>query len=251
MLASKLFPHTMKGMIRPSIITTIPDFERRKAKYDPVMALLRQVYGYPHWRQALPPMDELVSCILSQSTSDLNRDRGFAALKAKYPTYEAVRDAPTAEVIETIKPAGLANQKGPRIQEVLRSITEDRGAINIDFLGDLPIDEAKAWLTRMNGVGPKTAAIVLCFAFNRPAFPVDTHVHRVGQRIGFLPEGISADKAHDVMEAIAPPEDYYAFHLNMIRHGREVCTARVPHCERCPLTDYCDYYQRTTGLENK
>ena len=119
----------------------------------------------------------------------------------------------------------------------------ERGELNIDFLGDLPVATAKAWLEQFDGVGPKTAAIVLCFALNMPAFPVDTHVHRVGQRIGFLPEGISADKAHAVMEAIVPPDDYYAFHLNLIRHGREVCQARRPRCEVCPLMDLCDYYQ--------
>ncbi len=146
-----------------------------------------------------------MDCILSQSTTDANRDRAFALLKGRFPTWEAVRDADAEAVIDTIRPAGLANQKGPRIQEVLRYITQERGQLNIDFLGDLPIEEAKAWLTAMNGVGPKTAAIVLCFAFNRPAFPVDTHIHRLGQRIGFLPEGISADKAHPVMESIVPP----------------------------------------------
>lgn len=221
-----------------------PDFARRQQKYAPVAQALRQLYGYPAWRQALPPVDELIDCILSQSTTDANRDKAYDALKARFATWEAVRDADPAEVIETIRPAGLANQKGPRIQEVLREITRQRGAITIDFLAELSLDEAKAWLTSLNGVGPKTAAIVLCFAFNRPAFPVDTHVHRVGQRIGFLPEGISADKAHPLMEAIVPPEDYYAFHLNVIRHGREICSARAPRCERCPLTDHCDYFQR-------
>lgn len=231
-------------MKTPDLSKTIPQFKRRKAKYAPVSAALRELFGYPTWRRAYPPVDELIDCILSQSTTDANRDRAFAALRAAFPTWEAVRDAPEAEVIAAIKPAGLSNQKGPRIQAVLREITAQRGEINIDFLGDLPIEEAKAWLTAMHGVGPKTAAIVLCFAFNRPAFPVDTHVHRVGQRIGFLPEGISADKAHDVMEAIIPPEDYYAFHLNLIRLGREICNARSPHCERCPLTTSCDYYKR-------
>ncbi|MBI5667285.1 MAG: endonuclease III [Chloroflexi bacterium] len=225
---------------------TIPDFERRQAKYAPVAALLREVYGYPDWRPTLPPVDELVSCILSQSTSDTNSGRAFDALKARYPTWEAVRDASLDELIETIRSAGLANQKAPRIQEVLRVIGDERGSIKIDFLNDLPLDEAKAWLTRLNGVGPKTAAIVLCFAFNRPAFPVDTHVHRVGQRIGFLPEGISADKAHNVMEAIVPPDDYLPFHLNLIWHGREICIARAPRCERCPITAYCDYYLKAT-----
>lgn len=231
-------------MGKQNISHIIPEYERRKAKYSPVSAALGEMYGFPTWRQALPPVDELVDCILSQSTTDANRDRAFGALKQCYPTWEAVRDAPIEEVVATIRPAGLANQKGPRIQGVLREITRQRGAINIDFLADVPIEDAKAWLTSLDGVGPKTAAIVLCFAFDREAFPVDTHVHRLGQRIGFLPEGISADKAHPVMESIVPPEDYYAFHLNLIRHGREICNARFPACERCPLTASCDYYQR-------
>jgi endonuclease-3 len=221
----------------------IPDFAQRAAKYPPVADALRALYGYPGWRPYLEPLDELIDCILSQSTNDRNRDRAFAALKERFPTWEAVLHAPTDEIIDAIRPAGLSNQKGPRIQEVLRRIHADRGVLNIDFLGDLPIDDAKAWLTQFEGVGPKTAAIVLCFAFNREAFPVDTHIHRLGQRIGFLPAGISADKAHPVMEAIVPPDDYYAFHLNLIRHGREICHARRPRCEQCPLTAVCDYYQ--------
>jgi endonuclease-3 len=196
-------------------------------------------------------MDELISCILSQNTSDVNRDRGFDALKARYPTWEAVRDAPVDELIETIRPAGLANQKAPRIQAVLRYITDNNGTPSINFLADMPLEEARAWLTSLNGIGPKTAAIVLCFAFNRPAFPVDTHIHRVSQRIGFLPEGISADRAHPAMEAIVPAGDYYAFHLNLIRHGREVCRARNPLCERCPLTAHCDYYQTFVSQQAK
>lgn len=226
-----------------AITSTIPDFERRKTKYEPVSQALYASYGHPQWRQALPPLDELIDCILSQSTTDLNRDRAFAALKARFPDWESVMTASESAVIEAIKPAGLANQKGPRIQGVLRRIYEERGELNIDFLGNLTVEEAKKWLTALDGVGPKTAAIVLCFAFDRPAFPVDTHVHRLGQRIGFLPEGISADKAHPIMEAIVPPKDYYPFHLNLIWHGRQICHARSPECERCPLTDYCDYYQ--------
>lgn len=229
-------------MVKMFPLETIPDFERRKAKYTPVAAALREMFGYPDWRPSLPPVDELVSCILSQSTSDTNSGRAFDALKARYPTWEAVRDAPLPELVETIHSAGLANQKAPRIQQVLRRIEAERGAFNIDFLAEMPLSEAKAWLTSLGGVGPKTAAIVLCFAYNRAAFPVDTHVHRVGQRIGLLPQGISADKAHDVMEAITPPEAYYEFHINLIRHGREICQARRPQCERCPLTAYCDYY---------
>lgn len=212
-------------------------------KYQQVANLLQEAYGYPEWRSHLSPLDELISCILSQSTSDTNRDRGFAGLKATLPTWEAVRDAPTEAVIEAIRPAGLANQKGPRIQAALQRISQERdGALNIDFLADLSLDEAKAWLTSLKGVGPKTAAIVLLFAFGRPAFPVDTHVHRLSKRIGFIGEKVSAAKAHDLMEAIVPEKDYYAFHLNLIRHGREVCHARNPKCALCPLQAHCHYY---------
>jgi endonuclease-3 len=225
-----------------------PDFERRRAKYAPVAKLLNEVFGWPDWRPFLPPLDELIDCILSQSTSDTNRDRAFAALKQTFPTWEEVMNAPTAAVVAAIKPAGLSNQKAPRIQEVLRRIQAERGELSIDFLADLPIAEAKAWLTSFHGVGPKTAAIVLCFAFQRPAFPVDTHIHRVGQRIGFLPQGISADNAHPVMEAIIPPQDYFAFHLNLIRLGREICHARHPECVICPLTQHCDYYQGLSSV---
>lgn len=235
----------MKGMTQSSSTPTpiVPEFERRQAKYAPIRAALEARYGRTAWQTWQPPLDELVSCILSQSTTDANRDRAFATLKQRFPDYAAVRDAAVEEVIDAVRGAGLANQKAPRIQAVLRRITAERGELNIDFLADLPLDEAKAWLTSLDGVGPKTAAIVLCFGFNRPAFPVDTHVHRVGQRIGFLPQGISADKAHDVMEALIPPDDYLSFHLNLIYHGRETCTARIAHCDRCPLTDWCDEYQ--------
>lgn len=187
-------------------------------------------------------MDELVSCILSQNTNDTNRDRGFAALKQRYPGWQAVVDAPTDELIDTIRSAGLANQKAPRIQRALETIYRERGEYNIDFLNDIPLDEAKTWLTSMDGIGPKTAAIVLCFAFGRPAFPVDTHVNRVSKRIGFVPEKTSVEKAHDVMEAMVPPDEHYAFHIYLIRHGRDTCTARHAYCDRCPLTEHCDYY---------
>lgn len=215
-----------------------------QAQYKAIAALLQKHYGYPEWRQHLPPIDELVSTILSQNTSDLNRDRGFDAIKAHYPDWGSVRDAPTAELAEVIRPAGLAQQKAPRIQAVLRYITETQGSITLDFLADIPIDEAKAWLTAMNGIGPKTAAIILLFAFNREAFPVDTHVHRVTMRLGLIDEKTSADNAHAILEAIVPPTDYYAAHLNIIRHGREVCKARKPLCAQCPLTAYCRYYQQ-------
>jgi len=220
------------------------DLTGAAARVRAVADLLRAQYGDPQWRQHLPPLDELVNTILSQSTSDTNRDRAFQALRARFPTWEAVRDAPAEAVIEAIRQAGLANQKGPRIQRVLRRITEERGGdLSIDFLAGLPLEDARAWLTGLDGVGPKTAAIVLLFAFGRPAFPVDTHVLRLSQRLGLIGQKVSAEKAHDLMERIVPAEDYYAFHLNLIRHGREVCHARGPECPRCPLRPYCEDYR--------
>jgi endonuclease-3 len=206
--------------------------------------LLLREYGSPVWRNPLPALDELVSTILSQNTNDVNRDRAFEALRAKFPTWEAVRDAPARQVMDAIRPAGLANQKGPRIQAVLRAITLERGALDLEFLRDWPVDEAREWLTRFKGVGPKTAAIVLLFSLGRPAFPVDTHVHRVTGRLGLRPEKMSADECHAYFEKLLPPETYYAAHLNLIRHGREVCHARNPECERCVLRRMCAYYRK-------
>lgn len=214
-------------------------------KYRTIADLLYKHYGYPQWRQYLPAIDELVCTILSQSTSDTNRDKGFYALKARYPTWEAVRDAPVADIQATIRPAGLAQQKAPRIKNALQYVSDARdGELTLDFLADMPIDEAKAWLTAIDGVGPKTAAIILLFAFNKPAFPVDTHVHRVTGRLGLIGPKVSADKAHPILEGLADPVNYYADHLNLIRHGREICKALKPQCEICFLSAHCRYFQQ-------
>jgi endonuclease III len=209
---------------------------------------LLEFYGEPIWRNPLPAIDELVSTILSQNTNDINRDRAFNSLRATFGTWEEVRDAKTQDVIEAIRPAGLANQKGPRIQQVLRSITEERGSLDLSFLEDLSVDEARAWLTKFNGVGPKTAAIVLCFSLNKPAFPVDTHIYRVTGRIGLRPEKMTVEQTHPHLESLFPPETYYAAHLNIIRLGREICQARRPRCEVCPIIKLCDYGRNIVSL---
>ncbi|NJC98580.1 MAG: Fe-S cluster assembly protein HesB [Anaerolineales bacterium] len=209
---------------------------------------LLEFYGEPIWRNPLPAIDELVSTILSQNTNDVNRDRAFDALRAKFPTWEAVRDAKEKDVIEAIRPAGLANQKGPRIQQVLKAITEERGNLDLSFLKKMSVEEARAWLTKFNGVGPKTAAIVLCFSLGMPAFPVDTHVYRVTGRIGLRPERMTVEQAHPHLESLFPPETYYAAHLNIIRLGREICTARKAMCEKCPLVKLCDYGKSVMSL---
>jgi endonuclease-3 len=199
-------------------------------------------YGYPDWRNPLPPLDELVSTILSQNTNDTNRDRAFRALTMRFPTWEEVRDADPQDVIDAIRPAGLANQKGPRIQNILLEITRQRGGLDLSFLSEMSTNDARQWLIHFKGVGPKTAAIVLQFSLGKPAFPVDTHIYRVTGRLGIRPEKMNADQAHNYLAGLFPENTYYSAHLNLIRLGREICHARKPNCSQCPLQDFCDYY---------
>ncbi len=218
------------------------DLQALREKYRRIAKALNEEYGCPTWRQHYPPVDEMVLTFLSQNTSDHNSFRAFESLKARFDSWEAVRDAPPEEVIDAIRSSGLANQKGPRIQAALRYLTGTQGRITLDHLEGMSVEEAKQWLTSINGIGPKTAAIILLFSMNRPAYPVDTHVHRVTRRLGLVDGKASAEKAHEIMEAIVPPEDYYASHLQFIQHGREVCSARSPKCSVCVLQAECDYF---------
>lgn len=179
-------------------------------------------YGRPEWREPLQPLDELVSTILSQNTNDPNRDLAFNRLRQVLPTWEAVRDSDPEVVISAVRVAGLANQKGPRIQAVLKQISAERGNLDLSFLRGLPPEEARAWLLRFKGVGPKTAAIVLQFSLGMAAFPVDTHVHRVSGRLGLRPQKMNAEQAHAHLAGLFPAEDYGPAHLNLIRLGREI-----------------------------
>jgi endonuclease-3 len=202
---------------------------------------LLEEYGEPTWRPHMDAVSELVSTILSQNTNDVNRDVAFDRLRSELPTWEQVRDADAEIVVEAIRPAGLANQKGPRIQKALRLITAERGELDLNFLAAWSVEDAKDWLCAINGVGPKTAAIVLLFSLGRPAFPVDTHVHRVTKRLGLIGPSASREKAHVALEQLVPEDAYYPFHLNLIRHGRRVCSSRSPKCVECSLRDLCDY----------
>ncbi|MFN2109366.1 MAG: endonuclease III domain-containing protein [Anaerolineae bacterium] len=224
---------------------TTPDNNSDTATIMEIHRKLRDLYGDPPHRPDGEPVAALVNTILSQNTNDRNRDIAFAALREQFPTWEAVRDAPTDAVIDAIRPAGLAPTKGPNIQVALQRITEERGELSLDFLETLPLEEARQWLMNLNGVGPKTAAIVLLFALGRPAFPVDTHVHRVTRRLGLIPQNTSREKAHTLLEALVPPELYWTLHLNLITHGRQICHARQPDCAECPLQAQCAYYQES------
>jgi len=206
---------------------------------------LLSFFGYPEWRNPLSSLDELISTILSQNTNDVNRDRAFKALTQRFPNWEAVRDAEPLQVIDAIRGAGLANQKGLRIQKVLRDITDQRGILDLDFLKDLEVEQAREWLLQFKGVGPKTAALVLLFSLQKPAFPVDTHIYRVSGRLGIRPAKLNADQAHSYLEGLFSPEWYFDLHLNLIRLGREICAARKPNCLICPLNHLCDYFQNS------
>lgn len=201
------------------------------------------VYGEPPGRIHREPVAQLVSTIISQNTNDQLTARACARLRQRFPAWEAVQEAPVDEIAAAIKVAGLGPQKAKHIKGALLRITEERGELSLDFLATMPVTEAKVWLTSLSGVGPKTAAIVLLFSLEMPAFPVDTHVHRISRRLGLIPEKASREKAHDILERITPEEIYYPFHLNLIVHGRQTCKAQKPRCEDCPLINLCDWFQ--------
>lgn len=217
-----------------SAVVDVPKTQR-------VAQRLTDVYGPRQQHGQRDPLQELILTILSQNTSDHNSGRAAHALRARYRTWDEVLQAPTNELYDTIKSAGLGNIKAPRIQAVLAEVRERRGSWDLNFLRDLPLAEAKRWLRSLPGIGPKTTACVLCFACNMPALAVDTHVHRVSQRLGLIGPKVNADAAHDLLEAALLPEQVYAFHVNMILHGRQVCRALRPLCERCPLLELCVY----------
>jgi endonuclease-3 len=218
-------------MKQPALRTKPKSHLKKKAQK--IYHLLIREYGEPHWHSPMPPLDELISTILSQNTNDHNRDLAFQRLRARYPSWDQMRDAPAEEVIASIRPAGLANQKGPRMQNILQKITQERGSLELDFLRYYSKEEAHKWLLRFKGVGPKTAAIVMQFSLGIPAFPVDTHIYRVTGRLGLRPDKMSASQAHTHLEGIFDPKQYPAAHLNLILLGREICHARQPGCNTC------------------
>jgi endonuclease-3 len=205
--------------------------------------LLEGVYGHPKKRLS-GPVDILVQTILSQNTTSANTHRAFENLKRRYPDYQTLLDAPDEEVARAIRCGGLANIKTRRIKEALEEIKERAGSIDLDFLRDEDPEEARDYLMALPGVGPKTAAVVLLFAFNMPLLPVDTHVNRLSRRLGFVPEGASIEEAERTLEAITPRNKYCSFHVNLIRHGRAVCSARSPSCGDCVLAGLCPYPDR-------
>jgi len=204
---------------------------------------LREVHGRPVNEPHGHPIAELVRTVLSQNTNDRNRDVAYARMRERFPTWEQVREAPLPELEEALRPGGLSATKAPRIQEILTRLGDQP---DLDWLASAPRDEAVGFLTELPGVGRKTAACVLIFSFDRPEIPVDTHVHRVGGRLGLFRPRASFDEAHDEMLAITPPEDAYELHVNLIRHGRAICRPR-PRCAECGLRRMCPWYREHKG----
>jgi endonuclease III len=196
---------------------------------------LRREYGRPVLRAHRAPVDELILTVLSQNTNDRNRDVAWARLRERFRSWDAVREAPVAEIEDAIRPGGLAPTKAVRIQRILEALGDD----DLCWLEDAPLEEARDYLCELPGVGRKTAACVLLFSFGRPEVPVDTHVYRVTSRLGLIRPGVSFDEAHDELLRMVDPEDAYELHVLLIRHGRRTCTAREPRCAECPLRRMC------------
>ena len=204
-----------------------------------IMAALSDLYGEPEPRPHGDALAELVLTVLSQNTSDRNSGRAFVQLMRRYPSWEAIAEAPVEELVATIQSGGLAQQKAPRIKRILEAVRARAPDWDLRFLEEEPLEEVRAWLRGLPGVGPKTAACVLLFALGRPALPVDTHVERVAKRLDLVPPATTAEQAHERLEALVPPGRYYRFHMLLIKHGRRTCGARAPRCEACPLEREC------------
>ncbi len=218
----------------PALAARLEEIDRRLVTH----------FGEPVWQRRLDPLSELIAVVLSQNTSDRNSRRAYDELRQRFPTWEAVRDAPPEEIAAAIRIGGLANVKAPRIKAILQELTRRFGTLDLAFLCDLPRQELEELLLALPGVGAKSVAIVLLFSCGRPAMPVDTHVHRVARRLGLVPAHAGPERTQRILEAHIAPERMYALHVNVIRLGRQICKASRPLCERCPLRDLCAYWLR-------
>ena len=246
-------------------------YAKRLERYRPglvpyVMDGLASLYGHPQWQRRFDPTSELILTILTQNSADVNAEVAFEALRRAYPSgwpaerhipgdgwggvglseapppdWAAVELAPLPELTDVIRPGGLANQKAPRLQATLRRIREERGDYSLEFLGDMTALEARSWLTSIDGIGRKTASVLLLFCFGQPLLPIDRHVDRVMRRVGLLPPKASLEDSHDLVLAMFEPDQMYEAHVSLIQHGRKVCHAQRPEHDRCPLRDRCRF----------
>ncbi|NOY79192.1 MAG: endonuclease III [Calditrichaeota bacterium] len=204
---------------------------------------LEGCFGEPFRPERAPALDTLIETILSQNTSDHNRNLAFRRLKERFPDWDAVENAPVDAVEEAIRPAGLARQKAPRIKHILKWLRETRGALNLDFICKESPEEALTVLTKLKGVGVKTVYVVLLFSCGKDVFPVDTHIHRIARRVGLISEKTSAAQAHQLLGKWVPKGKAFSLHINLLKLGRTICKARQPKCDECPIREVCDHYQ--------
>jgi endonuclease-3 len=246
-------------------------YARRLERYRPGLVRftldgLASIYGRPTWERRLDPTSELILTILTQNSADTNAEVAFEALRRAYPSgfapeahrpgagwggvglpdgappdWARVEFAPLPELTDVIRPGGLANQKAPRLQSTLRKIREERGNYSLEFLGDMTALEARDWLTQIDGIGKKTASVLLLFSFGMPLMPIDRHVERVARRVGLLPPKATVDEAHDLFLGVFEPDEMYEAHVNLIQHGRKICHAQRPDHEACPLRLRCRF----------
>lgn len=210
-----------------------------------VYNLLIETYGELELKPRREPMHELISTMLSHRTTQANEALAYQRMRERFGSWEAIRDAPLDQLIEAIAPSTFPESKAPNIQKALTKIIAERGANpDLEFLRELPTEEAFAWLVDLPGVGIKTATLVLLFCFSKPVIPVDTHVHRVSGRLGLIGAKVSAEAAHHLLLELLPPEPHvlYNFHVAMLKHGQRICTYNNPKCPQCPLRNICDYY---------
>ncbi len=235
------------------MVSSVPWAPPTRRRVRAVRDRLRAVYGVPRMVPHGDALAEVVLTVLSQSTNDRNRDVAYLRLRARLPTWEQVRDAPREVVEEAIRPGGISKVKSGRIQQILRAISEDRAKtgqpdrsreLSLDWLAKAPLEQARDYLTGLPGVGRKTAACVLLFAYGRHEVPVDTHVSRVGMRLELLRPGAPFEELHDQMLALTPPGEELELHVNLLRHGRRTCHARAPACGECALARGCPSRQR-------
>jgi endonuclease-3 len=247
-------------------------YAKRLERYRPglvgfTLEALRERYGMPTWERRFDPTSELILTILTQNSADVNAEVAFEALRKAYPSdrpaeahkpgsgwggvglseapppdWARVEFAPIQELTDVIRPGGLANQKAPRLQSTLRKIREERGDYSLEFLGDMSALDARAWLTQIDGIGKKTASVLLLFCFGSPLLPIDRHVDRVMRRVGILPAKPSLEEAHDLVLGVFEPDQMFEAHVNLIQHGRKICHAQRPAHELCPLQTRCRFY---------
>jgi len=214
---------------------------RQKTQF--ISDTLEALYGVPEREDEGSVLDCLILTILSQNTNDVNRDKGFAALKSRFPTWEDVLEADVEKIGEAIKIAGLHGQKSQTVKNFLTWLKAERGALDLEFICEMETDEAVKLLCQHKGIGIKTVSVTLAFACGREVFPVDTHILRISKRLGLIPSNCSAEKAHELMPPIVPEGKAYPFHLNLITFGRKICNAQRPKCDQCPLTEHCLYFK--------